>query len=56
LKFGVFSLAVKKILIVDDEIEIRSFLSEYLESHGFPCEKASNGKEALEKLHPINFT
>jgi CheY-like chemotaxis protein len=48
-------VALKRILIVDDEEDIRSFLSEYLESHGFPCEQASNGIEALEKLGSIEI-
>lgn len=39
---------MKRILIVDDEEEIRSFLKEYFEGQGFVCSEASNGKEALE--------
>lgn len=41
-------MSVKRILIVDDEEEIRSFLKEYFEVQGFVCAEACNGKEALE--------
>ncbi len=39
-----------RILIVDDEDEIRSVLKEHLEFHGYECAEAANGKEALEIL------
>ncbi len=39
-----------RILIVDDEEEIRSVLKEHLEFHGYKCAEAANGKEALEIL------
>lgn len=41
-------MSVKRILIVDDEEEIRSFLKEYFEGQGFVCTEASNGREALD--------
>ncbi len=39
-----------RILIVDDEEEIRSVLKEHLEFHGYACVEAVNGKEALDLL------
>ena len=39
-----------KILIVDDEILIRSVIKEYCENNNFKTDEASNGKEALQKL------
>lgn len=38
-----------KILVVDDEKNIRTTLSTYLISSGFEVELASNGEEALKK-------
>ncbi len=46
---------MKKILIVDDQSEVREFLSDFLTLKGFDVVLASNGKEALEVLdeeHP----
>lgn len=40
----------KRILIVDDEPDIRDILKILLESEGFEVEEAINGKEALEKI------
>jgi two-component system KDP operon response regulator KdpE len=37
----------KKILIVDDNLQLRSMLKSYLVQEGFSIETASNGKEAL---------
>jgi DNA-binding response OmpR family regulator len=37
----------KKILIVDDNIQLRSMLKSYLVQEGFTIDTASNGKEAL---------
>ena len=39
-----------KILIADDEAEIRSLLKLYLENEGYTVAEAANGKEALEIL------
>jgi len=36
-----------RILVVDDEVDIRSSLSDYLESEGFNVLSAENGKQAL---------
>ena len=40
-------LMPKKILIVDDNIQLRSMLKSYLVQEGFTIDTASNGKEAL---------
>lgn len=37
----------KKILIVDDNLQLRSMVKSYLTQEGFSIETASNGKEAL---------
>jgi CheY-like chemotaxis protein len=42
--------AMKKILVVDDEENIRFLYKEELEEEGFAIELAKNGEEALEKL------
>ena len=39
---------MKKILIVDDEKELRELLKETFEYRGFKCLTAKDGKEALE--------
>jgi two-component system, OmpR family, response regulator ResD len=39
-----------KILIVDDEFEMRQLLRLYLQQEGFLVEEAENGREALEKI------
>src|SRR4030042_6413341 len=41
---------MKKIMIVDDEENIRFLYKEELEEDGFMVELAQNGREALEKL------
>jgi DNA-binding response OmpR family regulator len=41
---------MKRILIVDDEENIRFLYKEELEDEGFVVELAKNGEEALEKL------
>jgi len=42
--------SMKKIMIVDDEENIRFLYKEELEDDGFAVELAQNGREALEKL------
>ena len=42
----------KKILIVDDEVDIRDILQFNLENAGFNVECASSAEEALEMLSP----
>ncbi len=41
---------MEKILIADDEKEIRSLLRLYLEKEGYEVEEAADGKETIEKL------
>ncbi len=40
----------QKFLVVDDEIFIVELLKDYLETLGYPCQTAYNGREALEKV------
>jgi diguanylate cyclase (GGDEF)-like protein len=40
----------QRFLVVDDEESIVSLLKDYLNLLGYPCETASNGREALEKI------
>ncbi len=40
----------KRILVVDDEPDVRNFISACIEDAGFNVETAKNGKEALEKI------
>ena len=39
-----------KILVVDDEKEIRNLIEIYLKNEGYTVLKASNGEESLEVL------
>lgn len=39
-----------RVLVVDDEEDMRHLVEMYLLNYGFICTQASNGKEALEKL------
>lgn len=39
----------KKILIVDDEPDVVTYLKAFFEDNGFVVEQASNGKEAFDK-------
>ncbi len=41
---------VRRILVVDDELDIRTELAEYLEIEGYQVEVAGDGREALDKL------
>lgn len=41
---------IKRILVVDDEIDLREILQFNLENEGYHVEIASSGEEALEKL------
>jgi putative two-component system response regulator len=43
-----------KILITDDEKDIRELLRDYLESEGFECHLAANAFEAMEKFKAAN--
>lgn len=40
----------KKILVVDDEPDVRNFLVTCIEDAGFQVETATNGEEALQKI------
>jgi CheY-like chemotaxis protein len=40
----------KKILVVDDEPDVRAYLKSALEDHGFKVETASDGFEALDNI------
>ncbi len=47
----------QRFLVVDDEPHIVELLRDYLDLLGYPCETASNGREALEKIRDDgNFT
>jgi two-component system response regulator AtoC len=46
---------VGRILVVDDEEGVRSFLAESLEIDGHHVEEAANGQEALERLRSRSF-
>ena len=41
---------VNKILVVDDEKEIRNLIEIYLKNEGYEVKKASNGEEAIKIL------
>lgn len=45
----------KKILVVDDEENIRMLFKEELEEEGYDIELASNGYEAIEKVKGTTF-
>ncbi len=44
-----------KILIVDDEAEVRSLLDDLLKKEGYLSKACANGEEALELLKKENF-
>jgi len=46
---------MKRILIVDDDPEIRHNLQKRLEYHGFKCESASSVKSALKKTEELEI-
>ncbi len=48
-------MAGEKILVVDDEEGMREFLTYMLEGESYKVSTASNGLEALEKLHQEEF-
>lgn len=47
--------ATRKILVVDDEPEIRDELTEYLVDKGYKVTEAGDGLEAIEKFQADNF-
>ncbi len=48
------AMAKGKILITDDEKDIRELLRDYLEGEGYECQLAANAFEALEKFKAEN--
>ena len=50
-----FGERAKKILVVDDESDIRDILSEVLTSEGFEVNTAENGAAALQILLKANY-
>ncbi len=46
---------MKKVLIVDDDKQIRNFLNDVLRTSGYEVECASNGKEAFKLLQYKKF-
>lgn len=46
---------MKKVLIVDDDAELRSSLSEILKGSGYHTDEASSGREAIEKIASKEF-
>jgi CheY-like chemotaxis protein len=40
----------KRILVIDDEPDERTYISTLLEDHGYATEMAKDGKEAMEKV------
>ncbi len=43
-------MSVKRILIVDDEEDVRLFLRDFLNDHEYQVDTAGSGEEALEKI------
>ncbi len=43
-------MSVKKILIVDDEEDVRLFLRDFLNDHDYQVDTAGSGEEALERI------
>ncbi len=48
-------MADKKLLIIDDEENIRKMLKKSLEAENYQIELALNGEEGLEKVKGGNF-
>ena len=45
----------KRILVVEDDEEMRSLLKDFIEAEGFETDSASNGSEAFRKLAKESF-
>src|SRR3954464_13725760 len=48
-------MALRSILVVDDEEPIRQVLTEVLSGHGYVVSTASDGEEALKELPPHDY-
>lgn len=48
-------MADEKVLLVDDEQEFTSVLSERLEARGLRVDTAADGKSALERVHGMSY-
>ena len=48
--------AMMRVLIIDDEDDLRLLLRSLLESHGYECEEACTGQEGLEKIISGGFS
>jgi CheY-like chemotaxis protein len=46
---------MKRILIVDDDADIRMLLRSILESYGYYCDEAQNGLEAIQKVEAQSY-
>lgn len=46
----------QKVLIVDDEEDLRDILASYIESIGYSYDEAENGRSALEKIEKESFS
>ena len=44
-----------RILIVDDDDQVRRFVSRALEGEGYDCQTAANGREAMKKIGSDTF-
>lgn len=44
-----------RVLVVEDEPQVRQFLQDLLTENGFEVEAASDGREALERFGPERF-
>jgi CheY-like chemotaxis protein len=45
---------MKKVLIVDDDIDVREIITETLSSNGYEVEQAESGEEGWEKFESFN--
>jgi DNA-binding NtrC family response regulator len=48
-------MPLKKILVVDDDADVRSILTKILSEKGFQTDEASSGKDAIEKATSEDF-
>ncbi len=43
----------KKVLVVDDEMDVRTFISTLLEANGYATEQAADGEQGLELVRSL---